>query len=94
LQAGKNPLAVAKLDNEQVLHDNITLSIALVAPFAFWPIVPFTAPYALYRAIRYFNAPSSIVERTHWRLIVAMVLATAQIVGMIVLVFIFVKAIS
>ena len=44
LQAGKNPLAVAKLDNEQVLHDNITLSIALVAPFAFWPVVPFTAP--------------------------------------------------
>ena len=40
-----------------------------------------TAPAALFVAIRYWNAPRSIVHRTKIRLVAAIVLALMQIAG-------------
>lgn len=93
LQNGKSNVAATKLDNERVLHDSITLSLAAFAPIVFWPVVPFTAPYALYRAIRHYHTPSSIVRRNKWRLIVAMLLSTVQIIGIVAGIILIVKAV-
>lgn len=93
LQAKKTQSTSAKLENERVLHDSVTFTLAAAVPFLFWPAAPFTAPYALYRAIRYYNAPTSIMGRSKWRLIVSMLLCVFQIIGTAVLIYFVVKAI-
>jgi len=69
-----------RLETERVLHDSVTLTLA-VAPITMWPLTIFTAPVALFRAIRDFNKPASLVRRARWRLALAALLALAQVVG-------------
>jgi hypothetical protein len=63
-----------------VLYDSLALTLALV-PLLLWPFTLITAPAALFIAIRYWRAPGSVVQRTKVRLILAMFVALAQIVG-------------
>ena len=65
---------------KRTLYDAIALSLAILPLLIFYFTIV-TAPIALYLAIRYWNAPLSIVHRTKLRLVLAALLATAQIVG-------------
>ncbi len=70
------------IENQRMLHDNIALSLAVLPMIIVWPTL-ITAPAAIFVALYYWKAPSSVLPRTHVRSILALLIATAQIVGWI-----------
>ena len=75
----------SKLVTERVRHDQITLALAAVIPLVMSPLVPLTAPYAIYRGIRYFRSPGSLVNHSKWPTILALFIAVLEVVGMVAL---------
>jgi hypothetical protein len=80
LEVGRQKGRIKHLENQRTLYDAIALSLA-VLPIITLYFTIVTAPIALYLAIRHWNTPLSIVHRTKARLVLAMLLATAQIAG-------------
>jgi hypothetical protein len=76
LAIGKQKGQLQELQNRYVLYDNIALALALFICFSI-----FTAPIAVFMAVKYWNTPLSIVPRTKIRYIAAILLAGLQIVG-------------
>ena len=69
---GQKKGKLKQLENRRTLYDNIALALS-VCP------VLITAPIGLYMAIRYWNAPTSIVPRGKWRFVLAIIFALVQI---------------
>lgn len=80
LEIGRKKGKIKSLENRRTLYDSIALSLAILPLLVFYFTI-ITAPMALYIAIRYWNAPRSIVHRTKIRYVIAIALATLQIVG-------------
>jgi len=80
LEVGRQKGRITRLENKRMLYDGVALSLAILPLLIFYFTI-ITAPMALYIAIRYWNAPRSIVHRTRIRLVLAILLATLQIVG-------------
>jgi hypothetical protein len=80
LETGKTKGKIKSLENRRTLYDSIALSLA-VYPLLIFYFTLVTAPVALFVAIRYWNAPRSIIRRTRVRYVVAIVLASMQIAG-------------
>ncbi len=88
LETGRTKGKIKTLENERTLYDGIALSLAILPMLIFYFTVV-TAPMALFVAIRYWNAPRSIVGRTRIRFVLAILLALMQIAGWItVIVFV------
>ncbi|MBK8475617.1 MAG: hypothetical protein IPL39_04715 [Opitutaceae bacterium] len=64
----------------RLLWDSLALSLATL-PILMWPVTLVTAPAAIGLAIYGWNKPGSLVRGSKTRLVVAMVLAGAQVVG-------------
>ncbi|MGH8337741.1 MAG: hypothetical protein ACRETL_13175, partial [Gammaproteobacteria bacterium] len=87
LEAGQKKGKIKNLENRRVLYDTIALGLtvgpllpALTLIFVgFYFVSLFTTPAALFIAIRYWNAPRSIIHRTKARLVIAIILAVLQI---------------
>jgi hypothetical protein len=69
-----------------VLYDSIALSLAVYALLIFY-LTLVTAPIAIFIAIRHWNSPRSIVHRTKIRLVLAIAIAAAELVGWAVLIY-------
>ena len=85
IETGKTKGKIKSLDSQRTLYDSIALTLTVV-PMVFFILIYFTiitAPVALFVAIRYWKAPQSILRRTKFRFILAIVLALLQIVGWI-----------
>ena len=85
IETGKTKGKIKSLDSQRTLYDSIALALTVV-PMVFFILIYFTiitAPVALFVAIRYWKAPQSILRRTKFRFILAIVLALLQIVGWI-----------
>jgi len=80
LEVGRQKGKIKSLENQRTLYDGIALSLA-VLPILIFYFTIVTAPIALYVALRYWNAPRSIVHRTKTRYVVAIILASLQIIG-------------
>ena len=80
LETGKTKGKIKNLQNQRTLYDNIALSLAIY-PLLIFYFTLVTAPAALFVAIRYWNAPRSIVPRTRFRYVVAIALALLQMSG-------------
>jgi hypothetical protein len=80
LEVGRQKGRITRLENRRTLYDGIALSLALLPMLIFYFTIV-TAPIALYIAIRYWNAPRSLVHRTKLRLVLAIILAVLQIGG-------------
>lgn len=80
LETGKTRGKIKNLENQRTLYDSIALSLTLY-PLLIFYFTLVTAPMALFVAIRYWNAPRSIVHRTRIRYVAAIVLAVMQISG-------------
>jgi hypothetical protein len=52
-----------------------------VVPLIFFWFTIITAPVAIYLAIRHWNAPTSVTRSSKWRLVLALIIAIAQVVG-------------
>jgi hypothetical protein len=83
LESGRNKSKIKSLDNHRTMYDTIALALTVlpVVTLAFWFLTIITAPMALFVAIRYWNAPRSLVRRTKIRYVLAMILATLQMAG-------------
>ena len=75
-RSGRQKGRIKRLENQRTLYDGIALGVATLPLLIFYFTI-ITAPIALYLAIRYWNAPRSIVHRTKIRLVLAILLATA-----------------
>lgn len=80
LETGKTKGKLKSLQNHRTLYDAIALRLAIYPLLIFWLTI-ITAPITLFVAIRYWNASSSIIPRTKVRSIIAIILASLQIIG-------------
>jgi len=78
LESGRKKGKIEQLENRRTLYDSLALAVAVYPMLLVWPTIV-SAPVSLYIAIRYWNAPSSIVRRNRWRAVLAILLALAQI---------------
>ena len=69
---------------ERTLWDSVALSLATYPMLIFYLTI-FTAPAAIFVGLRHWRSPRSLVPRTRGRFVVALLLATAQVVGWVVL---------
>jgi hypothetical protein len=84
LETGRKKGKMKNLENQRILYDHIALFITIMPcliPFFGWLFTCITAPLALYLAIRYWNAPVSLVSRSKFRFVLVMLLSSAQIFG-------------
>jgi hypothetical protein len=86
LQAGQKKGKIKRLEQERVLYDNIALSLA-VYPLLIFYFTIITAPLSLGVAVRFWNAPRSIVHRTKARFVFAILIAGLEMAGWAALVF-------
>ena len=86
IESGKKKGKLKSLENRRVLYDSIALSLAVLPLLVFYFTI-ITAPVSLFLAIRYWNAPSSLLHRTKIRLVLAVLFSVFQIVGWVVLVY-------
>jgi hypothetical protein len=68
----------------RTLHDSIALSLSLL-PVIMWPITCLTAPAALFYAIRHWKSPTSILPRSRFRYLTAILFSLIQIGGWLTL---------
>ncbi|MBL9189330.1 MAG: hypothetical protein JNK23_17740 [Opitutaceae bacterium] len=84
--AGARESAAPTAVRQRATFDGAALSVALL-PLLLWPFTFVTAPFALGLAIYGWNKPGSIVRGPRrWRLVLAGVIALAQIGGWIALI--------
>ena len=80
LESARRQGGVSELETRRFLFDSAALTLAVV-PILIWPFTLVSAPMALFLAIRSFRAPGSLIPRSRLRSWLAILLATAQIVG-------------
>ena len=86
LDAGKKKGKIKSLENHRVLYDSAALALS-IAPLIIFYLTIVTAPLALYLSIRHWKTPSSIIHRTKIRFIIAVLLASLQVIGWVVVFF-------
>jgi hypothetical protein len=82
LETGKRKGKLGQLENRRMRYDSLALTLSL-APLLIFYFTILTAPGTIYVVLRYWNAPSSLVSRGRWRMVVALIIALAEIVGWI-----------
>ena len=80
LEGGRVKGKIKNLQNERTRYDKVALSLA-VLPILIFYFTIITAPLALFIALRYWKAPQSLVHSTRFRHILAIGLATIQILA-------------
>jgi hypothetical protein len=78
LEKGREKQRFEKLENRRMLHGRIAFSLA-VLPIIAWPLTLFTAPAALYVALKNWNAPSSLVRSHRSAFVGAIIIAGLQV---------------
>ena len=80
LETGRKKGKLKQLQNHRLRYDSISLALAVLPMFIFWFTV-FTAPAAIFVALRYWKAPSSLLQRSKVRFVVALLIAGFQVAG-------------
>ena len=78
LETGKQKGRIKNLENQRTLYGNVALALTLY-PLIFYFFTFITAPVALFVAIRYWNAPRSIVRPTRVYFVAAIFFALVEI---------------
>jgi hypothetical protein len=91
LEVGRKKGKIKSLENERTRYDSIALALA-IAPMIIPYLTFISAPVSLFIAIRYWNAPRSIVHRTRVRLVFAIIISSLQIIGWILVIYFIVQA--
>ena len=85
LEAGRAKRKIKNIERQRTRYDNIALSLVFFPMLLFY-VTFITAPIVIVLAIRHWNSPPSVMNRTKVRLVVAITLAALQIVGWCVLI--------
>lgn len=83
LQSGRDKKKIDALQNRVLLNDALALHLA------FWPMMTIfltllTAPAAIFFVVRHWRTPAGVLRKPLGRSILALLLATGQIIGWIV----------
>jgi hypothetical protein len=78
IQSGAKKGSLTLVESRRNLYDSIAMALAILPGFLIWPTL-ITAPIAIYLSIRHWNRPLSIVPRSRWRFVVAILVALLQI---------------
>jgi len=70
----------ANLETSRTLYDSIALTLPL-ATLIMWPFTIVAAPASLVMSIAKWKSPRSLVRRTRWRFVVAILISLAEIVA-------------
>jgi hypothetical protein len=87
LEAHHKQGKIKSLESRRILNDTVALHLALVSILIFY-ISFITAPLALYWAIKHRNSPSSILRRSRFRWVFAVILSSIIILAWIALVIV------
>jgi hypothetical protein len=90
LEAGRTKRKIKNLEKSRTLYDSIALSLTIYPMLCFYPSF-ICAPIAVYVAVRYWNTPLSIVRRTKLRYILALTLATLEILACAAFIYLLIK---
>jgi hypothetical protein len=82
LQTGQGKGAIRDLKTGRTNYDSIAFTLSTAPALMIWPTI-FTAPVALYLAIRHWRAPAGILPRTRIRYYLAVLFSATQIAGWI-----------
>lgn len=80
LEAGRKKRQIGNLDSNRMLYDSISLKLSFY-PLILFPLTIFTAPISLYLAIRNFNKPISIISRSKYKYLAAILISSIEILG-------------
>jgi hypothetical protein len=80
LQAGPALQKMDRLKNKHILYDSLALALATWPVLFIFPTL-LTGPAAIFVAVRYWKAPSTLVPRTRIRAITAILLGAGQVAG-------------
>jgi hypothetical protein len=78
IESGKKKGRIQKLETRRMVYDRLALALTLY-PLLIAPVTIICAPMALYIVIRRWNVPSSVVQRSRWRMVLAAILALFEI---------------
>jgi len=85
LEVAKEKGKLAAIENTRRLYDTLALQLALVGFIFYFAL--FTAPLAIYFAVKHWKTPSSVVRGpSKWRQITAIIIASIQLIGVLVLI--------
>ncbi len=80
VERGRADGSMEALITRRTLFDGIALSLSLL-PLLIFFVTPVTAPMAIYIAVRYWKKPGSILPRTRFRFVLAILFASLQVAG-------------
>jgi hypothetical protein len=80
VQLGRTQGRLTELVTRRTLYDQVALSLSIIPMLMVWLTI-ITAPMALYVACRYWKAPPSLLPRTRFRSVAAILIAGLQIMG-------------
>lgn len=86
LQMGTKKGKIKNLENHRTLHDSTALALA-VFPLIIFYFTIITAPLAIFISIRHWNTPTSIIHRSKIRFVLAIAIASLEILGWIAAIF-------
>ena len=81
MSQGFSKLTGREVPASRVAYDSIALSTA-VFPLLFFPITIFTAPVAIFLALRYWRRPLALTHRNRWRFVVAIIVGVMEFGGL------------
>jgi hypothetical protein len=81
IDSGNRRAGVPTLETHRTLWDRIALAVAVIPTLLIY-VTLLTAPIAIYLSVRHWNSPGSLVGRSRWRFVVAIVVGTLQLLGM------------
>jgi hypothetical protein len=77
IASGAEKKRTVELEKSRTLYDSVALTLAL-APILFWVLTIFTGPASIFIALRYWKYPLSLVRRTRWRAVLAILIGLSQ----------------
>ena len=80
--AGAGQARAANLESSRTLYDTVALATPLLS-LLMWPFTVITGPGAIVFSIVKWRAPLSVVRRSRWRFVVAILIGLAEITAWI-----------
>ena len=78
--SGRQQSKSVHLDPSRVLYDSMALALPLVVTFIFWPLTVLSGPGVLVFSLMKWKQPLSLVRKSRWRFVVAIILGVLQTV--------------
>ena len=79
--AGRGQSKAVNLDPSRVLYDSLALTVPLLTSLILFPFTVITGPGAVVFSIVTWKRPLSLVRKSRWRFVLAVLLGTAETAG-------------